>query len=856
MFLASRADIVIYGGSAGGGKGLLRDEVVVTPYGYRQIGSLQVGDRVLARDGTMTQVIGVYPQPEQPVYRVEFADGGSLVCDGPHLWNYCVARQGWRKSGRQWKVATTDQLRSMLESGRELLIPLCEPLKFNKTYKCDQRPVDPYLLGLLLGDGCLRQKQVSLTTTDAEILDSLPERESWVRANEISYLARGALRKRLIEQLTYIGVYGKLAHEKAVPEAYCWGSVQERTALLQGLMDADGTCSPDGKAYFTSVSQRLAEQVRWLVLSLGGRATITSKFPSYMGAHGDRIAGREAYTCYIRMPDNRVLFRLSRKRDLAGLYNGGGRTLKRKIRSITPAGRAATVCIRVDHPESLYVAGRDLVVTHNTYSLLLEALRHTGNKQFGAVIFRRTMPQIDNEGGLWDESAKLYSALATPVKSPKPEWRFPSGATVSFHHLEHDKNVLDWQGSQIPLLMFDELTHFSEYQFWYMLSRNRSMCGVKPYVRATCNPDPDSFVARLIDWWIDPDTGYAIQSRSGVMRYFVRVAGELRWSEDPADLERRYPDSCWQDVDGVPTRIGPKSLTFIHSSITDNKALLKADPGYMANLNALPRVDRERLKLGNWKIRDERTVIYKPSWWRIWPDDKPFPDVKHVFASWDTAFTPQDQRLGGQKPAEAHKIAYSACTVWGVWLDEMDCGPGYEEGRYKLLLLAAWWGRVDWPDLRDKVAEIGKKRLTHETDAHLIEDAASGKSLIQDLRRAAGKVRNRVLSVKPTPGDGRHDAKTLRAYLGQPLLKDGFVWAPNRPWARETISWLAAFPGGDPPSADLADTMSMALQHLSRGWWIHHPDDEIEEPPPTVDYDDDPEDELRRGRVRRGGFYG
>jgi hypothetical protein len=163
-------------------------------------------------------------------------------------------------------------------------------------------------------------------------------------------------------------------------------------------------------------------------------------------------------------------------------------------------------------------------------------LRHIQNPQFGAVFFRRTTVQIRNEGGLWDESAKLYPAIGGNPAEHVLTWKFPSGAAVTFAHLEHDKTVNGWQGSQIPLICFDELCHFSAKQFWYMLSRNRSMCGVKPYIRATCNPDADSWVAEFIAWWIDQDTGLAIPERAGVLRWFVRVGDDLKWSDRPEGL--------------------------------------------------------------------------------------------------------------------------------------------------------------------------------------------------------------------------------------------------------------------------------------------------------------------------------
>lgn len=269
-----------------------------------------------------------------------------------------------------------------------------------------------------------------------------------------------------------------------------------------------------------------------------------------------------------------------------------------------------------------------------TWALLLEPLRHIGNPGFGAVFFRRNTTQIRNEGGLWDESEKLYpGALAAP-KSHTLTWDFPSGASISMAHLEHDKTVLNYQGAQIALECFDELTHFSEKQFWYMLSRNRSMCGVRPYVRATCNPDADSWVARFIEWWIDQGTGLAIPERSGVLRWFVRVGDTIIWADSPKELA--HHTMLDENADEVP--IPPKSVTFISASLTDNKALMAADPGYMANLLALDRVERERLLGGNWKIRPSAGLYFQRGWCEI---VDAAPANLQMVRGWDLAGTPE-----------------------------------------------------------------------------------------------------------------------------------------------------------------------------------------------------------------------
>jgi predicted phage terminase large subunit-like protein len=241
-----------------------------------------------------------------------------------------------------------------------------------------------------------------------------------------------------------------------------------------------------------------------------------------------------------------------------------------------------------------------------SFALLMEPLRHIANQHFGGVIFRRTSPQITNEGGLWDESGKVYPVIGAEPRVGSLEYRFPSGSSIGFRHLQYDETVYDWQGAQVPFIGFDELTHFTKKQFFYMLSRNRSTCGIRPYIRATCNPDADSWVAEFIAWWLDAATGQPIPERAAVIRYFVRINDAIVWGDSPEDLKARFGEDAQ-----------PKSVTFIPAKLTDNPALMKADPGYLANLKALPLVERERLLGGNWKIRPAAGLYFKREWCQI-----------------------------------------------------------------------------------------------------------------------------------------------------------------------------------------------------------------------------------------------
>ena len=271
-----------------------------------------------------------------------------------------------------------------------------------------------------------------------------------------------------------------------------------------------------------------------------------------------------------------------------------------------------------------------------SWGLLMEALRHIDNPGFGAVIFRRTSTQVRNEGGLWDESMMIYPMAGGEPSESSLGWRFKSGANISFRHLEHEKTKLDWQGGQIPLIGFDELTHFTKGQFFYLMSRNRSGCGVRPYIRATCNPDPDSFVADLVRWWIDQDTGYAIPERSAVVRWFIMLNDEIFWGDNPQELKDKYGPE-----------VLPKSLTFIMAKLSDNKILMDADPGYLANLMALPLVERERLLGGNWKIRPSAGLYFKRSMFEL-VDAIPI-TAKRV-RGWDLAATDPKEVEAGTDP--------------------------------------------------------------------------------------------------------------------------------------------------------------------------------------------------------------
>ena len=235
------------------------------------------------------------------------------------------------------------------------------------------------------------------------------------------------------------------------------------------------------------------------------------------------------------------------------------------------------------------------------------------NKKFEGIVFRQTYPQIKGAGGLWSESMDFFPQLNGKPNLSDYKWTFPLGSSIKFNPLQYDRDVINYQGHQIPGIGFDELTQFSEYQFFYLLSRNRSASIKRTELMATCNPDPDSFVATLIDWWIDVD-GFPIAERSGINRYFIRINNNLVWGASRNDVIKNAGDAlepiyaiCKRENLNVNDFI--KSITFVPGKIFDNKILMKNNPGYIANLYAMPEEERLRYLDGNWKIKLDGNML-------------------------------------------------------------------------------------------------------------------------------------------------------------------------------------------------------------------------------------------------------
>jgi phosphate starvation-inducible protein PhoH and related proteins len=354
------------------------DRQVLTPTGFRSIGSLRVGDLVIGSDGRPTPILGVYQQGPRPTFRVRAQDGASTVCCEEHLW--FVTTPDDRKDGKTGRVVQTRDMIGCLRRNHKhrFELPLVRsPVELEPR----EVPLDPYALGLLLGDGCLT------TSTTPSFTRSDPEPAvggGVIASNPVTVAIRE------------LGLAGTRSSTKFVPELYIHNSPDCRLALLQGLLDSDGgpvtqrhrTC----RIQYSTCSERLAEDVVFLVRSLGGVAYRKRRVAA--GRPPGRANGRpvhhrsDAFILDIRLPPGLEPFRLPRKRDVYRRH-GGGRPM-RFVESIEPAGEAETVCIQVAAADSLYVTD-EFLVTHNTLNdsfIILDEAQNTSPEQIKMFLTR------------------------------------------------------------------------------------------------------------------------------------------------------------------------------------------------------------------------------------------------------------------------------------------------------------------------------------------------------------------------------------------------------------------------------------------------------------------------------------
>ena len=359
------------------GKALALDTPVCTPHGFVPMGEIKVGDYVTGRDGKPCKVTGVYPQGKVPVYEVRFSDGAVVKTCGEHLWE--VKWHDTNKRGREQQyftkiMSTKEIMETPIKAKTHNLysVRFCDAVEFEKK----ELPLHPYIVGALIGDGCLRDKTPVITSFDSEtverIAELLPDTDEIYcqDAKKGRYLIRhkggvtngGHKRSATYDALLGLGLAGKLSYDKFIPKGYIYTSKADRYELLCGLLDTDGCCDQK-HIEFSTVSFELARGVQFLVRSLGGKSNIRSRMGKYRGKDGKAIETTTNYRVTIQFPKGTKPFYITRKRER---YAPKRENLYHYIESITPIGEDYAQCICVDNPDHLYLATEWFIPTHNS----------------------------------------------------------------------------------------------------------------------------------------------------------------------------------------------------------------------------------------------------------------------------------------------------------------------------------------------------------------------------------------------------------------------------------------------------------------------------------------------------------
>jgi phosphate starvation-inducible protein PhoH and related proteins len=378
---------------------------VLTPDGFRPIGDLQIGDLVIGSSGEPTPVLGVFPQGEKDIFRLTAQDGASTLCTADHLWS--VRTREDRRRSKPYRVLETREMIGNLRAAhaRRYELPLLEASVCFPEREVD---LDPYALGLLLGDGCLTGSTTpTFSTNDPELAEALQAALRGVsvrhKAGPDYVLNRTAepgqvmtIENPVTGVMRRLGLCGSRSETKFVPPEYLYNSAEVRLGVLQGLLDSDGgpvtqdarTC----RIQYTTTSRRLRDDVLFLVRSLGGVAyhrTRPKKDRAPGRARGRAVRHRhDTFALDLRLPAGVAPFRLARKADRYRVA-GGGRPM-RFIDSIEPAGSAEAVCIQVAAADSLYVT-EDFLLTHNTLNdsfIILDEAQNTSPEQMKMFLTR------------------------------------------------------------------------------------------------------------------------------------------------------------------------------------------------------------------------------------------------------------------------------------------------------------------------------------------------------------------------------------------------------------------------------------------------------------------------------------
>lgn len=630
----SKANEILYGGSAGGGKAVSLYTDIITPSGVRKMVDIQVGDMVIGRNGQPTRVIAMSDiETPEVAYEIEFDTGDTVICDERHLWTTWTDKERlqilrvqpeWKEARRKrrssraienpskpWAVANILKRNAMARNDvmaapdpktrttKEIVetlkvrgvrtnhsIPVCGPVE----YSTAQLVIDPYLFGLWLGDGESHRLRICGHEDDVAVWFSrFKDMDTATVGGHIKYV----MFKGYIGALRGLGV----VKNKHIPEIYQRASIAQRMELLKGIMDTDGWCEQDGGCAIAFSNRSLIEGTRELVTGLGFKASsIKTKKTKCSDSYG-----------FVFMA-NKVVFGLPRKVERQKIT---GHRQVNSMRYIISGRRVDSVpmrCIQVEDESGTYLVGRGHIVTHNSHLVRVAAAAWAYDcPGIQIYLFRRNFPDMEKnhlhgESGFLSLMGPWFQSKFVSYDGAKHIFKFANGSVIYLCHLNSRKDLQNYQGAEIHLLLLDEGTQFEEDEYRYLRARVRlggwrppeRWAGHFPRIMITANPGGIGHMwvkAAFIDARPPMEIARMPKEEGGMLRQYI-----------PA----RLTDNPSMDTDYASKLSGMGSPELV-------KAWLDGDWNVVAG-TALEMLDKKKHAVRRFTIPEHWTRIMAMDW--------------------------------------------------------------------------------------------------------------------------------------------------------------------------------------------------------------------------------------------------
>lgn len=833
---------VLYGGAAGGGKALALDTPIPTPTGWTTMGAIQVGDQVLDDFGRPTIVIAATDvMLNHDVYKVQFSDGTSIYADADHRWMTQTdsERQQETRTSEKFKARrrTTRQrtgtgkrpdlvirnqqrlvnvsrkpsngIRTTLELSRSNFtkghsVHISQPLKL----KPSVLPIDPYILGLWLGDG--NSASGRFTTADSAIVKAFQQAGFYPKKSPNQKYAYGT------RGLSPLLRRNNLLNNKHVPPAYLRGSIEQRLSLLQGLMDTDGNCTETGAAEFTSTNQKLADAVQELVCSLGGRGSVSRGIAKL---NGKTIGPKWRVKFVLSLP----IFRLSRK--LARQRKPTIRAKRRYITAVTKVKTRPVRCIQVANERGMFLAGRSMIPTHNSDALLMAALQYIDIPGYAALLIRRTYADLAKSGALMDRANQWLSRTVMKKRDSGKKWEFPGGGVLEFGFLDTDDDKYKYQSAEYQFVGYDELTQFPEGYYTYLFSRLRKPAKHCPECFISADDAAENPPRRncrfCLGSGVNPLHFVPLRFRGatnpgGVYGEWVKdhyIPSNYLKAEEAVQFGHIWTKSgrcilCYGqkliEVRGIMTKCigcdgtGMTQRYFIPARLEDNASIDLMS--YELNLASLDEKERAQLRHGRWDFMSDGT-LFRREWIRRygWRGD-------HI-----ELYNPEGKRLIGRTEYTVFMTADTASKVKTSNDPTVICVWALHAATGSLCLLEVHRERMLIPDILPKILQL---RERWNAQFIIIEEASSGIAIIQEIQHTPRGRSFTVMPFSPHTGD-----KVARSQVAQIRMKSGQIYFPETsdPMVATCINEMLLFFDPDVHD-DFVDNLSMASWYASGEW--------------------------------------